>query len=150
MPRRATLADIDVMAAIHAGAFPPPDAWSRDIFDLHLGQPNVFGLLHPSGGTIMVRFAAGEAEILTLAVLPDARRGGIGRALLRHAMALSASIGVQSVFLEVSVANAAAHRLYVAAGFVPVGRRPRYYTDRSDALVMRLDLEQCGEGHHRP
>ena len=79
-----------------------------------------------------------------MAVLPEARRGGIGASLLRQATLLMASMDVRAVFLEVSVTNAAAHRLYVAAGFVPVGRRPRYYSDTSDALVMRLNLDQPG------
>jgi ribosomal-protein-alanine N-acetyltransferase len=140
---RATLADIDVMAAVHATAFSPADTWSRDLFSLQLALPNVFGLLHPSGGLILARVAADEAEILTLAVSPNVRRGGIGAALLREATILAAARGARAVFLEVSVANSAACRLYTAAGFVQAGRRRHYYSDHSDALVLRLDL---GEG----
>jgi ribosomal-protein-alanine N-acetyltransferase len=140
VPYRATLADIEVMAAVHASAFDAPDAWSRDVFSLQLALPNVFGLLHPSGGLILVRVAADEAEILTLAVNPAARRGGIGSALLREATILAAGMGARTVFLEVSVANIAGRRLYASAGFVQAGRRPRYYSDQSDALVLRLDL----------
>ncbi|MDR3532777.1 MAG: GNAT family N-acetyltransferase [Rhodopila sp.] len=136
----ATLADCDVMAAIHATAFPAPDAWSRDVFSLQLALPNVAGLLHPSGGTILLRVAADEAEILTLAVTPTARRGGIGTALLLEAATLAGSMGARTIFLEVSVANIAARRLYSGAGFIETGRRPHYYSDNSDALVLRLDL----------
>ncbi len=142
MPYRATLADIDVMAAIHATAFAGQNAWSRDVFGLQLALPNVFGLLHPSGGTILVRVAADEAEILTLAVTPAARRGGIGAALLREATTLAAATGAAAGFLEVSVANIAAIQLYTGAGFIHVGRRRRYYSDGSDALVLRLDLSR--------
>jgi [ribosomal protein S18]-alanine N-acetyltransferase len=138
--RRVTLADIDVMAAVHASAFPPADSWSRDVFSLQLALPNVFGLLHPSGGLILIRVAADEAEILTLAVSPDVRRGGIGATLLREATTVAAAMGIRTVFLEVSVANDAAHRLYTRAGFIQAGRRRQYYPDRSDALVLRLDL----------
>jgi ribosomal-protein-alanine N-acetyltransferase len=141
---RAALADIDLMAAVHASAFAGSDAWSRDVFSLQLALPNVFGLLHPSGGMILARVAADEAEILTLAVNPAARRGGIGAALLREAASLAATMGARAVFLEVSVANIAARQLYSASGFIQAGRRPRYYSDNSDALVLRLDL---GEGH---
>lgn len=140
MPYRATLADCDVMAAIHASAFKGTDAWSRDIFSLQLALPNVVGLLHPSGGMILLRVAADEAEILTLAVTPGVRRMGIGAGLLRDAMNQAAAMGGRAVFLEVSVTNIAAHRLYTQAGFIQVGRRPRYYSDASDALVLRLDL----------
>jgi ribosomal-protein-alanine N-acetyltransferase len=140
MPYRATSADCDVMAAIHASAFAPPDAWSRDVFSLQLVLPNVFGLVCPSGGMILVRVAADEAEILTLAVTPSVRCGGIGTALLAEATTLAAAMGAAAVFLEVSVANSAARRLYTRAGFVEAGLRPRYYSDYSDALVLRLDL----------
>jgi ribosomal-protein-alanine N-acetyltransferase len=150
--RRVTLADIDVMAAVHASAFPPADSWSRDVFSLQLALPNVFGLLHPSGGLILIRVAADEAEILTLAVSPDVRRGGIGATLLREATTVAAAMGIRTVFLEVSVANDAAHRLYTRAGFIQAGRRRHYYPDRSDALVLRLDLGEsqaaaAAQGH---
>ena len=128
------------MAAVHASAFATPDAWSRDVFSLQLALPNVFGLLHPSGGLILVRIAADEAEILTLAVSPAARRGGIGSALLREATTLAQGMGAHAVFLEVSVANIAGRRLYASAGFMQAGLRPRYYSDQSDAFVLRLDL----------
>jgi [ribosomal protein S18]-alanine N-acetyltransferase len=137
---RATAADCDVMAAIHAAAFAPPDAWSRDVFALQLALPNVFGLLHPGAGLILVRVAADEAEILTLAVAPHARRSGIGAALLHQATTRAAASGASTVFLEVSVNNIAAYQLYTRANFVQVGRRPHYYSDGADALVLRLDL----------
>ncbi len=76
--RRASRTDIDVLAAIHGSAFSATDAWSRDVFDLQLMLPNVFALLHESGGLIVARVAADEAEILTLAVSPTARRRGRG------------------------------------------------------------------------
>jgi ribosomal-protein-alanine N-acetyltransferase len=141
LPRRATVADIDVLAAIHAAAFPSPDAWGRDVFDLQLAMPNVFALLHESGGMILVRIAADEAEILTLAVTPAARRHGLGRILLVKATEMAAACGVRVVFLEVSVANIAALALYTSLGFIQAGRRRQYYSDRSDALVLRLDLD---------
>jgi ribosomal-protein-alanine N-acetyltransferase len=140
MLRRATLADTVVMAAIHATGFSPRDAWSRDVFSLQLEMPNVFGLLHPDGGVIVARVAADEAEVLTLAVAPAARRGGIGAALLSEAMTMTAAMGARAVFLEVSVANIAAQRVYTRAGFVQAGLRRHYYSDNTDALVLRLDL----------
>jgi [ribosomal protein S18]-alanine N-acetyltransferase len=140
MPHRATRADIDVLAAIHSSAFSAADAWSRDVFDLQLALPNVFSLIHESGGLILVRVAADEAEILTLAVAPEAQRTGLGYILLTRAAEVAAYQGARVVFLEVSVANIAARALYTKAGFIEAGRRPHYYSDRSDALVLRLDL----------
>ena len=141
MLQRATQADVEVLAHIHAAAFPPPDAWSAEVFDLQLAIPNVFGLLHQAGGLILIRAAADEAEILTLAVAPPARRSGVGHGLLLTATDLAATLGARVVFLEVSVANIAARTLYTKAGFVQAGRRRQYYSDRSDALVLRLDLK---------
>lgn len=141
MPRHATQADVDVMAAIHATAFTAHDAWSRDVFSLQLEMPNVFSLLHPDGGLILVRIAADEAEILTFAVLPECRRRGIGGTMLAQAMQEISSRGGCAVFLEVSVENITAQSLYTRAGFVLAGRRPHYYSDNADALVLRLDLK---------
>jgi ribosomal-protein-alanine N-acetyltransferase len=138
---RATSADCEVMATIHAAAFAGPDAWSGDVLGLQIALPNVFALVHPSGGMILVRVAADEAEILTLAVVPTERRRGIGAALLRAATIQAAAMGARKVYLEVSVANIAARPLYTRAGFVETGRRPHYYSDNSDALVLRLDFD---------
>lgn len=141
MLHRATLADCDLMAAIHAAAFGGSEAWSRDVFSLQLALSNVFGLVHASGGLILVRIAADEAEILTLAVTPSVQRAGIGSMLIHEATILAAAVGARVVFLEVSVSNSAARELYTRVGFRQAGLRPHYYSDSSDALVLRLDLD---------
>ena len=150
MVRRAGAADLDVLAAIHAAAFPPPEAWSRTVLGLQMELPNVFALLHPAGGFILVRLAADEAEILTLAVMPTCRRQGIAGLLLRNATTLAREQGAASLLLEVSVTNVAAQLLYRTAGFVVAGRRRRYYSDGSDALVLRLDLPMPRVGLYAP
>jgi ribosomal-protein-alanine N-acetyltransferase len=137
---RASPAHAAVMAAIHASAFPPRDAWGRDAFALQLELPGCFGLLDAAGGAVLARVAADEAEILTLAVDPAARRRGVGRALLGAALAVAADSGATGCFLEVSAANAPARALYAGAGFRQAGVRRNYYSDNSDALVLRLDL----------
>jgi [ribosomal protein S18]-alanine N-acetyltransferase len=141
--QRANQTDVEILAHIHGAAFPAADAWSAEVFDLQLRLPNVFGLLHRAGGLILIRAAAGEAEILTLAVVPTARRTGVGQALLTAATEMAAKLGAQAIFLEVSVMNIAAQALYTKAGFIEAGRRRQYYSDRSDALVLRLDLESA-------
>lgn len=130
----------DAMAAIHAAAFPPDDAWSAAIFRSQLRLPGVLGLVHRDGGLILVRVAADEAEILTLAVVPAARRHGIAATLLRQAIVALRDLGARALFLEVAVNNTAALALYRRAGFTDVGRRRRYYPDGSDALVLRRDM----------
>ncbi len=115
----------------------------RDVFSLQLGLPNVIGLWWEDA-LILLRVADREAEVLTLAVTPEARGCGVATALLQQAVTRLAAAGAVVVFLEVSVKNTAALALYTRAGFAEVGRRPSYYSDGSDALVMRLELIQAG------
>jgi ribosomal-protein-alanine N-acetyltransferase len=139
-PRRVTTAHAAPLAAIHAQAFPPREAWGEDAFALQLALPGVFGLLDPRGGMILTRVSADEAEVLTLAVAPEVRRQGVAGALLTGAMAAAREQAAMTMVLEVAVGNAAARALYERAGFVEAGRRPRYYADGSDALIMRVSL----------
>ena len=75
-----------------------------------------------------------EAHVLTIGVTGAAQGRGIGTALLRD---LLAAAGPRSVLLDVRVDNPTAQRLYERYGFVPVGRRRRYYQPSgTDALVM--------------
>lgn len=136
----AGIAHAAAMAAVHAQSFPPAERWGADAFALQLPLPGVFGLIAPAGGIVLARVVADEAEILTLAVIPAARRIGLGRSLLGAARAAAAAAGALAMFLEVSEANQAARALYASCGFRPVGRRRTYYADRSDALVLRLDF----------
>jgi ribosomal-protein-alanine N-acetyltransferase len=128
------------MATIHSAACPPNEAWSREVMLLQLGMPTTFGLVHSLGGMILGRVVADEAEILTLAVDPGERRVGVGSALLSAAMHRAASLGASSMFLEVAVTNHAAQALYAAHGFTGAGLRRRYYTDGTDALILRSTL----------
>ncbi len=70
------------------------------------------------------------------------RRRGIARSLLAELIGEATSRGARSLFLEVSVLNDPASALYRGAGFAAVGRRPRYYPDGSDALLLS---RPCGE-----
>jgi ribosomal-protein-alanine N-acetyltransferase len=128
------------MAAVHRMAFPPREAWGTDAIAIQLALPGGFGWLDPRGGMILARVAADEVEVLTVAVVPEARRQGIGARLLDAVMTVAVARGARAAFLEVSVGNTAARALYEQAGFTPVGRRPRYYADGTDALVLRRAL----------
>lgn len=143
--RPAAEADLEALSVVHRRAFTP--GWSADeIADLASG-PGAFGLIVETEtplGMILCRALAGEAEVLTLAVDPDARRQGVARALVMAAAAAAKAAGADAMFLEVAVDNDPALALYEAQGFVRAGRRPSYY-DRGggiyvDAVVMRLDL----------
>jgi ribosomal-protein-alanine N-acetyltransferase len=91
-------------------------------------------------GFILSRMAAGEAEILSVAVAPAWRGRGFARPLLDLHLRRLAGLGVDSVFLEVDENNAPARRLYRKAGFAEVGGRKAYYQEGASALVLRRDL----------
>ena len=140
MITEATPAHASALAAIHAAAFPPREAWGEDAISLQLALPGGFGLIDERGGMLLGRIAADEAEVLTLAVAPSVRRQGIATALLRATTERVRAHGGTAIFLEVATGNAAALALYRREGFIEVGRRRRYYADSSDALVLRMNL----------
>jgi ribosomal-protein-alanine N-acetyltransferase len=137
-------AHADALAAIHGTAFRATEAWSSAVIDSQLAQPGCFALLDAAGGMLLARITADEAEILTLAVAPAARRRGVGAALVDRAMQRAAAAGAGAMFLEVASGNQAARALYERAGFIRVGRRARYYPNGGDALVLRADLKGRG------
>ncbi len=138
--RDAVPADAPALAALHAAAFPPAQAWGADTIGLLLALPGAFGLWRDYAGLVLARMAADEAEVLTIGVAPDTRRRGHGAALLRGALAAARARGAGAMFLEVAAGNAPALALYAREGFAEVGRRRRYYADGADALVLRRDL----------
>jgi ribosomal-protein-alanine N-acetyltransferase len=117
-----------VIGALHRTSFAAP--WTAEEFALLLEQPGVAGWMWhaPSPlGFILVRAAADEAEILTLAVTPGYRRAGIATALLDQAVRTLRAGGTARLFLEVAADNAAALALYGKSGFERSGLRPAYY-----------------------
>ncbi|GAA0641274.1 GNAT family N-acetyltransferase [Brevundimonas lenta] len=129
------------LACLHAEAFDRP--WNAQAFSDLLDQPGVFAAEAPDG-FILMRAVGDEAEILTLAVRPTARRHGLGARLVGEGVAGASVLGVDRVFLEVAEDNAAARSLYRRVGFVETGRRPRYYVRNDgtmqDALLLALNL----------
>jgi tRNA threonylcarbamoyladenosine biosynthesis protein TsaB len=128
--------DIAALATLHATAFDKP--WDSTALKSLLATPGTFAFAAPSG-FVLARAAAGEAEILTLAVTPSARNQGLGRTLVAVAAAWASQLGAQSMFLEVGNDNPAALALYGRLGFVRVGDRKGYYDGR-DALVLKATL----------
>ncbi len=149
----ATPAMAGLLAELHARAFPPHQAWDASFIARILDLPGNMGLLAeaPEGpaGFILHSLAADEGEILTVAVLPEMRRRGIGRRLLSGAMAELGMRGARRVFLDVDAENRAAVALYERAGFARVGLRKGYYKQpdgsRRDALMLAWVFgEGCG------
>lgn len=136
--RAAGPEDAGALAALHADAFDRP--WSQADIAAVMAGPGALALVVESRGFILCRAIAGEAEILTLAVSPAARRLGVGRALVEAAAGLAATQAAESLFLEVAHDNVAALALYASAGFERVGLRKGYYATGADAVVMRRAL----------
>ncbi|HEY2008947.1 MAG TPA: GNAT family N-acetyltransferase [Rhizomicrobium sp.] len=124
------------LAALHALCF--ERAWDAATLSQMLAGPGAFVFVHEDG-FVLARAAADEAEILTLAVRPEARGKGLGRALLQAAIGKARELGAATMFLEVGADNPHALALYAGLGFAKVGMRKAYYEGR-DALVLRLPL----------
>ena len=141
MIAKATKDEAQDLAALHAAAFDHP--WDAAALQALLAGPGVIALAD-ADGFILIRVVADEAEILTLAVAPGARRQGLGRRLVEVAARQAAGQGAASLFLEVAADNAAALALYQGAGFEPVGRRSGYYPRSGglavDAMVLKRPL----------
>jgi ribosomal-protein-alanine N-acetyltransferase len=136
---------VDLIAHHHALSFESP--WNADAFSRMLSIPGTFGFMiarhNATAGFILARVAAEEAEILTVAVDPTARRESLGKRLLAATLEMARTYGATEMFLEVAEDNDAALKLYAALGFSQVGRRPDYYKERGKttaALTLRRAL----------
>ncbi len=127
------------LARLHAACFTTPRPWSEAEIAGLLDSPFTFLLTEPAG-FLLGRVIADEAELLTLAVDPAARRQGNGRRLVAAFLAEARRRGATTVFLEVARSNPEARALYAAAGFAETGCRPRYYGPQEDALILSHPL----------
>ncbi len=139
--------DLDSVMAVMESAFGDRfgEAWTRSQCAGILPMAGVTLSLARTGpdgkvaGFSLVRSAAGESELLLIAVAPNHHRQGIGSALLEDFLARARAAGVTRVHLEVRDGNAATE-MYRSAGFAPVGRRRNYYRasdgQRFDALTF--------------
>ncbi len=141
--------DSPAISALHQEDFARP--WTDDEFASLLSQDAVFGYaarLTGHGreapvGFVLARLAAGEGEILTVAVARTHRRQGLGWQLMDAVLRQLHAERAEALFLEVDETNAAAIALYRRLGFIQVGKRPRYFQsgdNAAGALVMRRDL----------
>jgi ribosomal-protein-alanine N-acetyltransferase len=87
--------------------------------------------------------AAQEAELLRIAVAPEARRLGLGRRLLEASETFLLDQGITALYLEVRCSNQAARHLYESSGWALQRTRKAYYRDGEDAAIywkpLRLD-----------
>lgn len=108
------------LAHIHAACF-TDRPWDTESIQKILSRPAT-RLFTKGRAFLLASIIAPEAEILTLAVDPAARRRGHARSLIDELKSQ-----VDSIFLEVGSDNSPAIALYQACGFVETGRRAGYY-----------------------
>jgi tRNA threonylcarbamoyl adenosine modification protein YeaZ/ribosomal-protein-alanine acetyltransferase len=139
---RAGKASLERLTAIHKDAFEKP--WGQDELDALLTMPGTTALLAADKSFILYRLAADEAEILTLATMPNARHKGLATALIKAAATRLRGERAKSLFLEVATDNHPAQALYRKLGFKQAGRRRSYYERQAgpavDADILRLPL----------
>src|SRR5262245_59566916 len=138
------------VSVLHREDFIRP--WTDGEFSDLIAQNTVFGFVaFETGkakagpvGFVLARLAAGEAEVLTIAVARAHRRQGLGRTLMDAVLRRLHAQRAEALFLEVDETNVAAIALYAGLGFHEVGKRPAYYQTagqrKASALVMRRDI----------
>lgn len=133
--RDARVEDADALVLVESAAF-GADGWAHQavLHELTARWRYVVVAQHADalvGWAVLLE--SDVCDVLRVAVAKAAQRQGIGRALLD---ALLTRAGSRAVLLEVAADNDAAQALYTDAGFVVIDRRPAYYGDGRDALVL--------------
>ena len=102
-----------------------------------MAAANIF-IVDSANGFAIGRVAGPEAELLTIAVLPDARRNGVGRALLCRFENGARERGAKETFLEVAADNTAASRLYESQGYARCSYRKDYHETPTGPKIAAL------------
>jgi len=142
-----TIQDLNEVAVIENVSFAAPwptSAYTTELTTNRLARyvgARIDGTLVGFGGIWLM---VDEAHITTMAVLPANRRTGV---LLLELLQEARRGGARVATLDVRASNVDAQRLYLAFGFIEVGRRIRYYDDNGeDALVMTTpELESSAQ-----
>ena len=116
------------------------DAWNERLVSEELGHRDRSWWV-ALDGDMLVGYAGGlvvdgDLQVLKVAVDPSMRRRGVARELVARVADDARSLGARTCSLEVRASNEGAQRFYRALGLTEVGTRPRYYSDREDALIM--------------
>ena len=146
--------DPAAVAALEAEVFGPSHhtPWSERLFSDDLAEPgHIWWVAHDEGA--IVGYAGGvvagsEVQISNVAVASSRRREGIAGRLLARVTYDGQMLGATTSVLEVDADNAAAQALYSKLGYSEVGRRPNYYGQGHDALVMEAQLPLVTPSRH--
>ncbi len=134
--------DIAAIAEIEKNSFSDP--WSAEMLADTLRFPVYHTFLAEDGGQVrgygclIVLFE--DAELANIAVSPDCRGMGVGKALMESMHEKAKALGAERMLLEVRVSNAKAIGLYEKYGYQRYGIREKYYPDGEDAYLMTKTL----------
>ena len=136
--------DIDAIASVENACFSIP--WSIDAIKHEICENKLADFMIACDeennivGYIGIWTLLDECQINKIAVLPEKRKLGFGKAILNHVLEFTRDIGVKNWYLEVRESNTAAQALYRSAGFSSVGTRKNYYINPvEDAVLMNLE-----------
>ena len=139
-PIRLTNEHLASVASLEQMCFSEP--WSEAALSLLCREGGV-GVVIPDGESETAKAYGGmtvvldEGSITNIAVRPDVRRQGLGRAVVEALLDRARSLGVTDVYLEVRLSNEPAIALYRALGFDVVGTRKNFYKQpNEDAYTM--------------
>ena len=140
--KRCDIADFEEIYNIEKLSFSDPlkeDTVKKGLSD---EKSFYYGLFNPMlQAYISYEKVLDEAQIISVAVHPDYRKKGLGKALFEKIIKETDDISIYT--LEVRSDNKAAIGLYNALGFCEVGRRKNYYTNPTcDAILMDLHLRK--------
>jgi ribosomal-protein-alanine N-acetyltransferase len=149
--------DFETLWRIDQACFDPQLAYSRPELAFYMRRPGSFTLVAEDGevrggggapaailGFIVAETQRKTGHIITIDVIPELRRAGVGSGLLRAAEARLVETGAVAVALETPVNNDAAIRFYKRKGYFVEKTVAGYYSGRLDALVMAKELEWPG------
>lgn len=146
----------DLQSVTHINYICLPENYTDFFFvDLYQKFPETFIVAEENGeviGYIMCRIEVGlsnfgfsgilkKGHVVSVAVLPQHRRKGIGEALMNEAMKGMQLYHAKQCFLEVRVTNTEAINLYKKLGFEITRTLKGYYADGEDAYLMNLELK---------
>lgn len=136
---------ISAIAELEKSCFSDP--WSENSIRSELHNVLSLWLVAVSDGTLVgyigSQSAAGESDMMNVAVSPDYRNHGVATALIDALIGELKKRDMDALTLEVRESNTSAINLYEKLGFTTVGVRPNYYFHpREHALIMRKELKK--------
>ena len=143
LSRPARVEDVPAVAALEAEVFTDP--WPAHLYVQEVGQPLRFQIVVDTdngflAGYLFACWQLDELHILKVATHPLHQGRGIATTMLAEAKSEAEKASARAVILEVRPSNRGAFRLYRRLGYNVIARRPRYYADGEDALLMCLPL----------